>query len=126
MEFARTLLKWVKSWVEDLFSQISDEVKALDKALDLKQPVGDYVLRNEIEDPPVTSVNGMTGNVVIEIPVISVNGQTGDVVINIPDINAPKTEFILNSSTEGSTKRFKITVDDNGTLTTTEIVEETA
>ena len=32
-------------------------------------------------------------------------------------------EFILNSSTEGSTKKFKITVDDTGTLTATEVVE---
>ena len=30
-------------------------------------------------------------------------------------------EFILASSTEGSTKKFKITVDDSGTLTATEI-----
>jgi hypothetical protein len=32
-------------------------------------------------------------------------------------------EFILNSSTEGSTKKFKITVDDSGTLTAVEVVE---
>ena len=32
-------------------------------------------------------------------------------------------EFILASSTEGSTKKFKITVDDSGTLTATEITE---
>ena len=32
-------------------------------------------------------------------------------------------EFILNSSTEGSTKKFKITVDDAGTLTAIEVVE---
>jgi hypothetical protein len=31
--------------------------------------------------------------------------------------------LIVKSSTEGSTKRFKITVDDNGTLSATEIVE---
>lgn len=30
-------------------------------------------------------------------------------------------ELILTSSTEGSTKQFKITVDDNGTLTATEV-----
>ena len=30
-------------------------------------------------------------------------------------------EFIINSSTPGSTKEFKITVDDSGTLTTTEV-----
>ena len=32
-------------------------------------------------------------------------------------------EFILASSTEGSTKKFKITVDDSGVLTATEITE---
>lgn len=30
-------------------------------------------------------------------------------------------EFILASSTEGSTKKFKVTVDDSGTLKATEI-----
>lgn len=34
------------------------------------------------------------------------------------------TEIILSSSTEGSTKQFKLTVDDSGTLTVTEIVSE--
>lgn len=32
-------------------------------------------------------------------------------------------EFILNSSTEGSTKKFRVTVDDTGTLTAVEVVE---
>lgn len=31
-------------------------------------------------------------------------------------------DFILNSSTEGSTKKFKITVDDNGVLTANEVI----
>ena len=42
------------------------------------------------------------------------------------DINAPQTEFILNSSTAGSTKQFKITIDDNGVLTATEIINTEA
>lgn len=33
------------------------------------------------------------------------------------------SEIILNSSTEGSVKQFKITVDDTGKLTATEIEE---
>lgn len=32
-------------------------------------------------------------------------------------------EFILNSTTEGSTKRFRVTVDDSGVLTAVEVVE---
>jgi hypothetical protein len=41
-------------------------------------------------------------------------------------VDAPRTEFILSSSTEGSTKKFKLTIDDDGVLTTTEIVESEA
>ena len=32
-------------------------------------------------------------------------------------------KFILPSTTEGSTKRFAITVDDTGTLSVTEVAE---
>ena len=38
------------------------------------------------------------------------------------DINEPKDYFILNSSTPGSSKQFKITIDDDGVLTATELV----
>lgn len=31
------------------------------------------------------------------------------------------SQFIMNSSTQGSTKKFKITVDDSGTITATEV-----
>ena len=34
-----------------------------------------------------------------------------------------KKELILASSTEGSTKQFRITVDDSGTLTAAEIIQ---
>lgn len=33
----------------------------------------------------------------------------------------PQDSMILNSSTDGSTKQFQITVDDNGTITATEV-----
>ena len=33
-------------------------------------------------------------------------------------------EIILASSTEGSAKKFKITIDDTGTLTVAEVVAE--
>lgn len=36
-------------------------------------------------------------------------------------VRGGEAELILNSSTEGSTKQFKITVDDSGTLTATEV-----
>lgn len=40
-----------------------------------------------------------------------------------PTIHRVGDDLILNSSTEGSTKKFKLTIDDNGVLTATEIVE---
>lgn len=39
------------------------------------------------------------------------------------DNTVANKEFILNSTTEGSTKKFKVTVDDSGTLTAIEITE---
>lgn len=46
-----------------------------------------------------------------------------DTIARVDDITAPKTELILTSSTSGSSKKFKITIDDEGVLTATEIVE---
>lgn len=39
------------------------------------------------------------------------------------DTAVANKEFILNSTTEGSTKRFRVTVDDTGTLTAIEVTE---
>lgn len=68
-----------------------------------------------------------------------IDGQTGEINANAPMIvkdptedNHPATkkyvddkvsdkELILTSSTSGSTKKFKITVDDSGTISATEI-----
>lgn len=52
----------------------------------------------------------------------SVEGLASETYVN-NSVAALSTNFILNSSTEGSAKKFKITVDDNGTLTATEVVE---
>jgi hypothetical protein len=40
--------------------------------------------------------------------------------------NENANSYILTSSTEGSTKKFKITIDDDGVLTATEIIESGA
>ena len=43
-------------------------------------------------------------------------------VNKLPECFIPElTEIVLCSSTEGSTKKFKVTIDDSGTLTPTEI-----
>jgi hypothetical protein len=39
------------------------------------------------------------------------------------DTAVANKEFILNSSTEGSVKKFRVTVDDTGTLTAVEVTE---
>jgi hypothetical protein len=59
---------------------------------------------------------------------IDLNGLDAYHIKNIKRINdavkTPKIAFVLNSSTEGSTKKFKITIDDTGTLTVSEIITE--
>lgn len=57
--------------------------------------------------------------------IIDLNGLDAYHSENVKYINdvikTAKLVFILNSSTEGSTKQFKLTIDDNGTLTISEI-----
>lgn len=52
----------------------------------------------------------------------AIGGASSD----IADLKAKVTDkaLILSSSTEGSTKKFSITVDDDGELTATEVTEE--
>ena len=50
----------------------------------------------------------------------SISGLATETYVN--DAVANK-EFILNSTTEGSTKKFRVTVDDSGTLTAIEVTE---
>lgn len=62
----------------------------------------------------------------IPIPKTASVGQV--LVINSVDENGKPTEWeavdtmVVSSSTPGSTKKFKITVDDNGTISTTEVI----
>lgn len=91
------------------------------------QPVPDYVAGNDelpiydnsrqgiykatvydiMEEAPVQSVNGMTGDILLNIPVIpvdSVNGQTGDVVLGAADVGAlPDTYTAPVTSVNGQT-----------------------
>ena len=59
-----------------------------------------------------------------ELSVFTVGFDTDGNMVN-PSISAvptiPSSSVILNSSTEGSSKQFEITVDDSGTITATEI-----
>lgn len=96
-----------------------------DDKLQIRVNGATYVWDNPLDERYIPDTIARKSDIAeINIPVTSVNGMTGDVVIDIPDINAPKSEFILNSSTPDSTKQFKLTIDDTGTLTIAEIVEE--
>lgn len=57
-----------------------------------------------VDKPTIPSIDGLATTTYVD-----------DAVMN--------KEFILNSTTEGSTKRFRVTVDDAGTLTAVEITE---
>ena len=57
------------------------------------------------------------------------NGNTGDILVKTSDGSewqeVPELKYIiLKSSTADSTKQFKITVNDSGLITATEIVNE--
>ena len=72
---------------------------------------------------PATASIGQT----IVVKAVDENGKPVEwEAVDMPDASASKNEFILNSSTEGSAKKFKITIDDDGVLTATEIVESEA
>ena len=69
---------------------------------------------NNNNDYTVLAVEGESPNVTLATTAnrITINGVYG----------MSTTEMILQSSTEGSNKNFKITVDDSGTISATEIV----
>lgn len=55
--------------------------------------------------------------VIRETEIATLNGYVGSMI----DTAIEKHEYIIPSSTEGSTKKFKITVDDSGTISATEV-----
>ena len=59
--------------------------------------------------------------VVRETEIDTLNGYVGAMIDVAIDEYADTAEYIIPSSTQGSTKKFKITVDDTGTLSATEI-----
>ena len=59
--------------------------------------------------------------VVRETEVATLNGYVDSMIDAAIDKYADTAEYIIPSSTQGSTKKFKITVDDSGTLTATEV-----
>ena len=63
-----------------------------------------------------------TDNMIVrDTEVATLNGYVGSMVDDAIGEYADTAEYIIPSSTQGSTKKFKITVDDSGTLTATEV-----
>ena len=59
--------------------------------------------------------------IVCDTEVATLNGYVGSMIDVAIGEYADTAEYIIPSSTQGSTKKFKITVDDTGTLSATEI-----
>ena len=80
----------------------------------------------EVQGSQVRIVNENDNNV---YTVLSAKGESSNVTLSVGAnrislgslYGISETEMILHSSTEGSTKRFKITVDDSGTISATEV-----
>ena len=65
-----------------------------------------------------------TDNMIVrDTEVATLNGYVGSMIDAAIDEYADAAEYIIPSSTTGSTKKFKITVDDSGALTATEITQ---
>lgn len=72
----------------------------------------------EINTTYYLSSDNMT---VRETEIATLNGYVDSMIDAAISEYADTAEYIIHSSTEGSTKKFKITVDDTGTLSATEV-----
>ena len=104
-----------------------DKVEAL-KNIAGSSASGDTIV--EVLESMSGVVNKVNGNVADIVALqASLAGVVGNVNGNAADIDALQAKFptpkeiVLESSTAESTKKFKITVVDGGTLAATEIVE---
>ena len=59
--------------------------------------------------------------VVRETEIATLNGYVDSMIDAAISAYADTAEYIIHSSTSGSTKKFKITVDDTGTISATEV-----
>lgn len=80
---------------------------------------GTFTGTPEINTTYYLSSNNM---VIRETEIATLNGYVGSMIDVAIGEYADTAEYIIPSSTQGSTKKFKITVDDSGTLTATEVV----
>ena len=73
--------------------------------------------------PAINTTYYLSSNnmIVRDTEVATLNSYVGSMIDVAIDEYADTAEYIIPSSTTGSTKKFKITVDDSGTLTATEV-----
>ena len=64
---------------------------------------------------------GSDNMIVRETEIATLNGYVGSMIDTAIGEYADTAEYIIHSSTSGSTKKFKIIVDDSGVLTATEV-----
>ena len=96
---------------------------------------GNYYLSSDnmiVRKTDIATLNGYVGSMIdnarecIHAPATAKVGQA--IVVKAVDENGKPTEWeavdpmVISSSTEGSTKKFKIAVDDSGTITATEVM----
>ena len=135
-ENAQTTANAAKSTAETAKSKV-EKALTVESSGNILAPVASMIkgtyqkLYLSSEDSKVQSSFGVTGSTGLQITV----GRDGG--FNAPVSNPSTVEFIsnggrymclkgideliLNSSTSGSTKKFKITVDDTGTISATEV-----
>ena len=78
-------------------SGIAADAKAVGDALETKQPIGDYVLKNEIPAVPVQSVNSKTGEIVLTASDVGALPNT----TVIPSIEGLATETYVDNKVAG-------------------------
>lgn len=89
------LVNLSQAYGEDIEPSAEEYVKYRNTALmSVQTPEGikKYIFGTS-EEPPVKSVNGMTGDVTIDVPVKSVNGQTGHVNLNASSVGAAPSGY---------------------------------
>ena len=74
--------------------------------------------------PSINTTYYLSSNnmIVRETEIATLNDYVGSMINNAISEHADTAEYIIHSSTEGSTKKFKITVDDTGTISATEVI----
>ena len=73
--------------------------------------------------PSINTTYYLSSNnmIVRETEIATLNGYVDSMIDTAIGEYADTAEYIIHSSTEGSTKKFKITVDDSGTISATEV-----